>query len=408
MATNFHAAITRWLIALAISTVFAGFFVFGAWTGGYRPEPMRAENAVGDATCLSCHASKATFETTAHRLTSRWPTADAITGSFSPPGNVLPTVNPRLYFRMDSTGQGFYQTAVFGRPPDTTVRSERVDIVTGSGRRGQSFLYWRGDRLYQLPVSYWAILGWANSPAYPDGRANFDRPIPPRCLECHMAAAHSISDANDPAHNRYQHEGMLLGIMCETCHASGEVHVKRERSLLHAVRSSAIINPDRLTRQQKLDACALCHGGAVDLQSQPFTFVPGQAVLKKNPFYAPPTGAQVDVHGDQVGQLERSKCFASSEMTCLTCHDVHQTQHNVADFSGKCVSCHSLQNCGLFPTYGNALAGKCVSCHMPRLPSLSVISNYAGRAVRQPIRAHWIKVYPDFRSLAAIADSAKQ
>ncbi|HEX6627028.1 MAG TPA: hypothetical protein VF105_03640 [Gemmatimonadaceae bacterium] len=393
---------------IAAVTVFVVFFAFGARTNRYEPEPVRAENAVGDPTCLSCHNTKATFETTAHRLTSRSPTPGAIIGAFQSPENVLRTSNPRLYFRMDSTPGGFYQTAVFGERPDTTVRSEHVDIVTGSGRRGQSFLYWRGDRLYQLPVSHWTILGWANSPAYPDGRANFDRPIPPRCLECHMAAAQSISEPNNPAHNRYVPQGLMLGLMCETCHGSGKEHVKRERSVLHPVLGPAIINPARLSRSQRIDACALCHGGAIDLQSTPFTFVPGQKYVKKNAFYAPPTGPQVDVHGDQVGQLERSKCFAASQMTCLTCHDVHRVQHNVEELSGRCLSCHTTRSCGLFPTYGNALAGKCVSCHMPKLPSLSVISNYGGRAVRQPIRAHWIKIYPEFNTLAAIADSTKR
>jgi hypothetical protein len=274
----------------------------------------------------------------------------------------------------------------------TTVRSERFDIVTGSGRRGQSYLHWRGDGLFQLPVSYWTLLGWANSPSYPDGRANFDRPIPPRCLECHMAGAVSVSDST--ADNRYERQHMTLGLTCETCHASGAKHVARERSPLRAVLGPAIVNPAHLTRTQRLDACALCHSGAVELTSRPFDFTPGQALAKTHVFRAPPSSAQVDVHGDQVGQLERSRCFAASQMTCSTCHDVHREQRNVTELSGKCLSCHTPQNCGLFPSRGRALEGKCVDCHMPVLPSRSVLSNFAGRQVRQPIRAHWIKVYP--------------
>src|SRR5205814_6190406 len=100
-------------------------------------------------------------------------------GSFAPGQNVLRTTNAALYYRMDSTASGFYETAVMGRAPDTSVRSERIAYVTGV-RKGQSYLYWHGDELYQLPVSYWTELGWANSPSYPDGRPNFDRAIPPR------------------------------------------------------------------------------------------------------------------------------------------------------------------------------------------------------------------------------------
>jgi len=96
----------------------------------------------------------ASFEQTAHRLTSTLPTRASIQARFNAGENVLRTVNPNLYFRMDSTAAGFYESAVQGRAPDTSVRRERMDIVTGV-RKGQSFLYWRGDRLYQHPVSYW-------------------------------------------------------------------------------------------------------------------------------------------------------------------------------------------------------------------------------------------------------------
>jgi len=41
-----------------------------------------------------------------------------------------------------------------------------MDIVIGSGVRGQSYLYWHGDQLYELPVSYWSDGSrWINSRA---------------------------------------------------------------------------------------------------------------------------------------------------------------------------------------------------------------------------------------------------
>jgi hypothetical protein len=289
---------------------------------------------------------------------------------------------------------------VFGNAPDTTVRSERMDIVTGSGRRGQSYLYWSSDdRLYQLPISYWTMLGWANSPAYPDGRANFDRPIPPRCLECHVTGIQSI--AGSDLQNHYRRSGVMLGVTCETCHASGKEHVERQRSALRAVLPRAIVNPARLPRARRVDACALCHGGAVALTTTPFAFVPGQRLEKEInlDLYARPSTGQVDVHGDQVGLLERSKCFRSSQMTCGTCHDVHREQRDTVALSKNCLTCHTTQSCGLFPREGRALEGKCVNCHMPSLPSTTVVSNHQGRQVRQQVRSHWIKVYPQFQSL---------
>ncbi len=71
------------------------------------------------------------------------------------------------------------------QPPQQKTRTERIDIVTGSGIKGQTYLYWKGDQLFQLPVSYWTDLKrWITSPGYTEGVANFDRPIVPRCLEC--------------------------------------------------------------------------------------------------------------------------------------------------------------------------------------------------------------------------------
>jgi len=152
-----------------------------ACSGRHRVQHLAMVKPIGDATCLSCHHQDQTFERTAHHLTSTLPTDRTIHGSFAPGENVLRTSNPDLHFRMDSTAEGFYQTAVMGHPPDTSSRAERFAFVVGSGRKGQSYLYWQGHSLYQLPVSYWVGLNkWINSPGYVDGHANFNRPITPR------------------------------------------------------------------------------------------------------------------------------------------------------------------------------------------------------------------------------------
>ena len=179
--------IARFSLTFAVLLLVAGAVAAGLFAIPHRTEALRADNAAGDAVCLSCHQEKASFEETAHRLTSTLPTRQSIAGSFSRGENVMRTSNPQLHFRMDSTATGFYQTAVMGRAPDTSSHAERIAFVTGS-RKGQSYLYWGApDQLYQLPVSYWKGVGWVNSPGYPDGTPNFGRPIPPRCLECHAS-----------------------------------------------------------------------------------------------------------------------------------------------------------------------------------------------------------------------------
>ena len=360
------------------------------------PDPVRPATAMGDSTCLSCHTDKASYEGTAHRLTSRHPSRAALAGHFTGSSSVLRTPNPALHFRMSADSTGFYQTAVEGTGKDTTTRTERVGYVAGSNRKGQSYLYWRGDSLYQMPISYWKTLDtWINSPGpgYTDGRANFDRPVAPRCFECHATWIESKADLSTV--NRFDSTGAILGITCERCHAAGREHVARERSMLRAARGPAIVNPARLTRERQMDACAQCHGGLGTPRLPSFTYVAGHKLENFVTLTAPPPEATVDVHGNQVALLQRSRCYQASQMTCLTCHDVHATQRDTRQLSGKCLTCHQEQSCKLFPTQGHALAGRCVDCHMPLQSSNLIVSALEGTQKRATVRSHWIKVYPD-------------
>ena len=107
----------------------------------------------GAAPCGPCHQDVAlSYQQTAHFLTSGNANSNTILGSFLEGRNVLQTAVPEISFRMERKGDAFYQTAFdHGR-----THSERFDLVLGSGRRGQSYLYWKGGLLYQLPVSYLA------------------------------------------------------------------------------------------------------------------------------------------------------------------------------------------------------------------------------------------------------------
>jgi hypothetical protein len=115
--------------------------------------------------------------------------------------------------------------------------------------------------------------------------------------------------------------------------------------------------------------------------------------VKRTVLAAPTDSVTVDVHGNQVALLERSKCFRSSQMTCATCHDVHRQQRDVAEFSGTCLTCHTPQQCGLYPRYGQRLVGRCVDCHMPAQTSATIFASYLGHDLRVQVRSHWIKVY---------------
>ena len=128
---------------------------------------------------------------------------------------------------MAAHDDGFYETALIGWRGQFQERSARIDVVIGSGVRGQSYLSWRGDKLYELPVSYWRdVHKWINSPGYKNGTADFSRAVVPRCLECH--SAYIAQRSPDPVSNVYERNSLVVGILCETCHGPGKAHIESE------------------------------------------------------------------------------------------------------------------------------------------------------------------------------------
>lgn len=354
------------------------------------PPPTSAY--AGDAACARCHRKESEFyELTPHARDSAQATARTIVGSFLQGHNVLRTSNPNLVVNMVARPDGFYQSAVNLTNPENRLE-ERFDIVIGSGRHGQSYLYWQDDQLFELPASYWTWNHeWVTSPGFPAGQVHFDRAIVPRCLECHGSYFTSLA----PPLNRYKKDSLVLGINCERCHGPGAKHVAYERS--SSPRSAkddvAIVNPAHLTRDRQLDLCALCHAGAVEPTRPPLTFIAGKDVHDYLAIQPPTPDAPPDVHGNQVGALEQSKCFLSSRMTCSTCHNVHEKQEDADAFSRHCLSCHQMKACGRYAALGPKIRTKCVDCHMPLLESGKITSGTGAGTLHALLRAHQIKVY---------------
>jgi hypothetical protein len=364
----------------------------------------RRTGFVGDSSCLSCHRERAlSYFHTAHYLTSQAGNRDAILGSFQRWANVLMISDPAkaedrpgLFFKMEARRDGYYETAVSGLPGLLQQRSERIDVVIGSGVRGQSYLYWQGDQLYELPVSYWSDgKQWINSPGYANGTMNFSRPVTPRCLECH--ATYVQARTTNPLANSFYKNTLIPGISCETCHGPGADHVAQHQGKSPAsISGKAILNPAKFSRDRQVDLCALCHNGIRQQEIAPaFSFVPGQALDN----YVVPepdnTDTQPNVHGDQVGLLKKSRCYQSSpNMGCSTCHDVHAKEMPAASYSVRCLSCHRAESCGMFKTIGAKITNNCINCHMPIQSTNAIISETAGQSIRPKMRTHWIKIYP--------------
>ena len=357
--------------------------------------PPPATVFAGDAACATCHQKEfQEYLTSPHHLDSALAAPGTVLGNFIPGRNVLRTKDPDLIFAMIHADDGYWQSSVNITHPDKlTGIAERFDIVIGSGRRGQTSLFWKGDQLFELPVTWWAYTHkWINSPGYPDGEVHFDRPIIPRCLECHT----TWFEALDPP-NHYERDNMILGIGCEKCHGPGREHVERETSPNPPAPGSpeeAIVNPARLSRDRQMDLCALCHAGLGDSIQPPLSYRPGDVLADYLKITPPPPDVRVDVHGNQVNALKRSKCYTSGNLTCSTCHDVHQKQEDVDSFSVHCLQCHQIQACGRFHAMGDAIRTKCVECHMPEGESQRLNSHTGGQLLQAELRVHRIAIYP--------------
>ena len=405
MATGKLTGIVMMLACVATFSSASGTAAAPQQTGASHPEganasvnekgPATRTDFLGDAACQGCHQVIGdTYARTGHHLTSQLPNKNSILGKFTDGANILKTSDPDLHFRMEAKESGFYETAVFWQPPDEKTRTERIDIVTGSGEKGQTYLYWRGNQLFQLPVSYWTELkGWINSPGYTEGVANFDRPIPPSCLECHATYFESI--ASEQAENYYKKTDYVLGISCERCHGPGRQHAENERLKPAAVSSGthSIVNPASLPRDRRIELCAQCHGGIGQPIAPAFSYVPGQPLENYFKLPRPNADAHVDVHGNQVALTQRSRCYQNSQMTCTTCHEVHGPERAAAAYSEKCLQCHKDRDCGEFVKLGAKIREDCVDCHMPVQDSDRIVADLKGKQVKARIRNHWIKVY---------------
>ncbi len=352
----------------------------------------------GEAACLTCHKNiYDSFVHTSHFLTSQPAIEKYIKGSFEKGKNIF-SFHPGLYVEMEKTDSGFFQTAYSN---GVEKISKRFDIITGSGAKGQTYLSWRNNELFQLPISYLTSANeWANSPGYPK-KIVYNRPVTSRCLECHSTYV-TVLSAPGKEPEEYDHNEILYGVECEKCHGPGANHVTYEMQHPKDLVGKYIINPATFTRQQSLDLCALCHGGRLQKTTPSFEFIAGDTLanyfVKDN---SGPTISEIDVHGNQYGLLQESKCFQMSGMTCLTCHNTHEYERGKeALFSQRCMACHNKEHgtfCKINSLSVASIKSNCIDCHMPKQPSMSVALLLQGHDEPTPalIHTHLIKVYQD-------------
>jgi|SRR6185437_1163629 len=357
---------------------------------------QQSNQYAGSAACASCH--KNIYEShlkTAHFLDSRPASKEFIKGSFLPGQNKF-VYNKWMEVLVEQKNDSFFQTAFIN---GFEYQSKPFDIVIGSGNNGQSYLYWDGNKLYQLPLSYFTSLNsWANSPGFPTKLIKFDRIIPGNCIECHSTYAKMEEDSD---HNpTFDKSRIIYGIDCERCHGPAEAHVIYQQEHPDDKTAKYIVSIEKLSRQQRLDGCALCHSGFRQELKPPFTFTIGDTLDNySHAIYSPDSVSTLDVHGNQYGLLTASKCFRMSQLDCSSCHNVHNNEgNNLALYSQRCITCHAdVQHSGLnlTPEKKTTFNTNCIDCHMPLLPSKKIVLSVGNSQdiVSYLVRTHKVAIY---------------
>ncbi len=362
-----------------------------------KSEDPRGKAYAGAAACRQCHqVIYDSFITTAHHKASSPANAGTIAGHFTNGKNSF-AYDSSIKVSMEKRDSGFYQVHY---TDDKEKESYRYDILFGN-RHAQTGLYWQSDQLYELPLSYYhAINSWGTSPGYPVDQPHFRRLVDADCFDCHSSNINLKKNAvtNDPT---YDKTSIIYGIDCERCHGPSLNHVNFHIQNPKVKTAAWLVRNKDLSRQQKLDACAVCHSGndKMKIQSR-FEFQMGDTL---GYFFMPFGGSKAleDVHGNQMGLLQQSKCFSVNKMTCGTCHDPHKdANQNLSFYSQKCMTCHqpgSKQFCPKAGSLGEKIRSNCIDCHMPKQPSTAISYQLQGSQTKNVylLRTHRIAVYKD-------------
>jgi hypothetical protein len=279
------------------------------------------------------------------------------------------------------------------------------DIVVGSGRKAQTYLYWYEDQVFQLPVSYFVpAKDWANSPNYPPRQVRFDRNIPVGCFECHSSymGVKSNTVVGQNIVNNFDKNRIIYGIDCERCHGPAAKHVSFHEEHPNEKKPRFMAVYSTLSRMQKVDLCAQCHSGEQETLKSTFNFKPGDT-LTGNFFRTASTNVaidEVDVHGNQKQLMLASECFLkSTTLTCTSCHNTHTNERdNLVEFSKRCISCHTnvKHTSSMMTSLKNkVINNNCIDCHMPAKPSklITLLSNGQTSPTPNLVRTHLIGTY---------------
>ena len=406
----------------------------------HRPIEVSTDDYVGSATCQSCHPHQhATWYSSFHRTMTQVASEETIIGDFK--DVELEHFGSRYFLSQDQ--DGFWvdvktQRSTFALSQNEHLRLP-VSLLTGSHHMQAVWCESSNSRLLAMLPFIWlreearwipraaAFLSPPGPPTSEFGRWN------EKCLRCHTT--HPQRRLFDDFRGQHADTRVAeFGIACESCHGPGGQHVahyqnpvRRYRDRLSTNDVDFITNPAQLSAHQSSQVCGQCHGildfhHPQDYQreiQEGLEFRPGDDLAQTNVIVQPTqmdhaqltpeehqslqqmfwSDGMVRVSGREFNGMVDTACFQDGEMSCLSCHQMHQSpddsrpaeewandqlKHDIMG-NDTCIQCHdhfSDQEVLAQHTHHSAdsTGSSCYNCHM----------SYTTYGLLKAIRSHTI------------------
>lgn len=408
-----------------------------------RPIQVREDSYTSSQACQSCHPDNyRTWYGSFHRTMTQVADADTVAGPIDQPFSFLGQSFRLLrhgrdvWFQMDKAGPG-------GQP-----RRLRLAMITGSHHM-QVYWYATGHsrKLGQIPYIYlieeqqWIPRNATFlTPPAPEIKSALPGAWNMACIKCHTTQGKTRSPdwgrSNvDMTELSFDTRVAEFGIACEACHGPGEAHVLLNRNPLrryafhlNGTPDPSIVQPARLSHELSSQVCGQCHAILEFYEKDDFQqwmdhgypYRPGQVLsesklvvryqdrqqprlrqlAKRKPTYWEEkfwSDGMVRVSGREYNGLIETPCFQRGQLSCLSCHAMHQSPEDSRPLSQwaidqlkpgmrgdqACLQCHDPAR---FDTPNHtrhapdSSGSRCYNCHMP----------YTTYGILKAIRSHQI------------------
>lgn len=404
------------------------------------PQLKREDSYVGSDACRECHPNEhASWHKSYHRTMTQIAVPGNVLGDFSNQTIESAGLRYRVYRRGDEYWAEMPdpdRMLDYARgdpnvdPQKLPLVKRRVVMTTGSHHYQT---YWVGHNKFDTVLNTLPLVYLPQQERWiPRESAFISPPNDPHrmitiwndhCINCHSTGGNPGLKGPKTLLTSVGE----LGISCEACHGPGENHVAKYRELPLNPNSESrteLVNPAELDHVRSSQVCGQCHGVFVRRGKQGMKFAregiqfrPGENLLEYRHYIQfPQADSPASVHaafranreffrerwwddgtilagGREYTAMQGTKCFTQGEMSCLSCHSLHNSDPNDQLKDGMrgnlaCTQCHSEER---FTTnvqahthhQKGATGSECMNCHMPHT-SYALFKGIRNHTVRSP------------------------